>query len=73
MQFTVFTANCTSTSRRSNCSYPKEVIVTDEAGLKAAVAYDHVCAKYQGNYRSVDNFLSSDCLVMDLDKAQLES
>lgn len=65
MQFTVFTANCVG--KRSNCSYPKRVRVTDEASLQAAVAYDHVCAEYQGNYRSVDNFLSSDCLVMDLD------
>ena len=65
MQFTVFTANCVG--RRQNCSYPKRVVVTDEKSLQAAVAFDHVCAEYQGNYRSVDNFLSSDCLVMDLD------
>jgi len=70
MQFTVFTASCTG--KRSNCNYPKEVVVSDETGLKEAVAYDHVCAKYQGNYRSVDNFLSSDCLVMDLDNDHSE-
>ena len=39
MQFTIFTANCTG--KRQNCSYPKRVSVTDEASLKAAVAYDH--------------------------------
>jgi len=70
MQFTIFTANCVG--KKSNCSYPKQVTVTDEAGLKAAVAYDHVCARYQGNYRNVDNFLSSDCLVMDLDNDHSE-
>lgn len=40
MQFTVFTANCVG--KPGNCSYPKRVVVTDEATLKAAVAYDHV-------------------------------
>lgn len=49
MQFTIFTANCVG--KKSNCSYPKQVTVTDEAGLRAAVAYDHVCARYQGNYK----------------------
>ena len=53
MQFTVFTANCVG--RRQNCSYPKRVVVTDEKSLQAAVSFDHVCAEYQGNYRSVDD------------------
>ena len=70
MQFTIFTANCTG--KRQNCSYPKRVSVTDEISLKAAVAYDHVCAGYRENHRSVDNFISSDCLVMDLDNDHTE-
>lgn len=70
MQFTVFTANCVG--KPGNCNYPKRVVVSDEATLKAAVAYDHVCAEYQGNYRNVDNFLTSDCLVMDLDNDHSE-
>ena len=28
---------------------------------------DHVCAKYKNNYRSIDNFLKSNVVVMDLD------
>lgn len=28
---------------------------------------DHVCAEYKNNYRSIDNFLKSNVVVMDLD------
>lgn len=70
MQFTVFTANCVG--KAANCSYPKKVVVTDAGSLKRAVAFDHVCGEYQGNYRSVGNFLCSDVVVMDLDNDHSE-
>ena len=35
--------------------------------LLSAVRNDHVCAQYRKNYRSVENFLTSDVLVMDID------
>lgn len=65
MQFTIFTANCTGNA--GNCSYPNKVPISNPDELKAAVAYDHVCATYKDNYRSKDNFLTSDVLVMDID------
>ena len=61
----LYTANCTGNEK--NCRYPNEVIVNSENSLRAAVAKDHVCAKYKNNYRSNDNFLSADCIVMDCD------
>lgn len=70
MQFTIFTANCVGMS--GNCSYPKKSVVTDGDSLKRAVAFDHVCGAYEGNYRSVGNFLNSDVLVMDLDNDHSE-
>ena len=52
---------------RSNCVYPNPVTVTDADTMRQAAAFDHVCAAYKQNYRSVDNFLKADCLPMDCD------
>lgn len=41
--------------------------VTDADTMRQAAAFDHVCAAYKQNYRSVDNFLKADCLPMDCD------
>lgn len=41
--------------------------VTNASELQEAVKMDHVCAKYKNNYRSIDNFLKSNVVVMDLD------
>lgn len=61
----LYTASCTGNEK--NCRYPNEVAVSSEESLRAAVARDHVCAKYKNSYRSNDNFLSADCIVMDCD------
>ncbi len=65
MQITLFRANVMGDAK--NCTYPTKVVVTDADELKTAVAYDHVCAEYKSNYRNADNFLKSDCVVMDCD------
>ncbi|HAR1077780.1 DNA primase [Enterococcus faecium] len=52
---------------RSNCVYPNPVTVTDADTMRQAATFDHVCAAYKQNYRSVDNFLKADCLPMDCD------
>ena len=61
----LYTASCTGNEK--NCRYPNETAVSSEESLRAAVARDHVCAKYKNSYRSNDNFLSADCIVMDCD------
>lgn len=63
--------------QKTNTSYPFKAIVTTEADLAKAAAYDHVCAHFadgQNNrgksikaYRSKKTFLSSNCLPMDCD------
>ena len=63
--FTLHYANCVGNA--SNCLYPHEVVVTDEATLKQAVSHDYVAASYAGNYRSNANFISSDCVILDVD------
>lgn len=71
MQITLFTARCTG--NRANCSYPVKAIISSAEELRQAVRTDHVCASYKDNYRSIDNFLSSDCLVMDIDNDHSEN
>ena len=65
MQMTIYDA--VTVGSKSNCVYPNPVTVTDADTMKQAAAFDHVCAAYKQNYRSVDNFLKADCLPMDCD------
>ena len=65
MKFNIYTANCTGDT--SNCYYPNLVVIDNPDILKEAVKKDHVCALYKDNKRSNDNFISSDCIVMDID------
>ncbi len=32
-----------------------------------AIGFDHVCGTFKNNYRSVNNFISSNVIVMDCD------
>ena len=65
MQMTVYTANVCGVE--SNVIYPNRRIVKNADELKAAVAFDHVCATYKDNYRSNKKFIESDVCVMDCD------
>ena len=44
MKFTLYTADCTGNAKNTN--YPHQKVITSEADLKKAVAFDHVCALY---------------------------
>ena len=70
MQVTMFTADCTG--QAANCSYPNRRVVTTPEGMREAVRFDHVCAEYKGNYRSIGNFVRSDVVVMDIDNDHTE-
>lgn len=65
MRFTLYGSNCLEVPE--NCTYPHKVEVTGKDSLVEAVKHDYVCAEYQGNYRSNDNFIGSDCLPVDCD------
>ncbi len=71
MKFTVFTASCTG--REANCRYPQKREIQTAQDLKEAAQFDHVCAAYQDSYRSRDNFLWSDVVVMDCDNDHTEN
>ena len=70
MQITMFTADCTG--QAANCSYPNRRVVTTPEEMREAVRFDHVCAEYKGNYRSIGNFARSDVVVMDIDNDHAE-
>nr|DAM34468.1 MAG TPA: dsDNA helicase [Caudoviricetes sp.] len=57
----------------SNCRYPQKREIQNAQDLKEAAAFDHVCAAYKNNYRSRDNFLWSDVVVMDCDNDHTEN
>ena len=65
MQLTLYTAHCKG--RKNNAVYPKKCIIKNSDDLSAAAAFDHVCAEYRNFHRSVDDFISADCTVMDND------
>ncbi|MBQ9664265.1 MAG: primase C-terminal domain-containing protein [Oscillospiraceae bacterium] len=65
MRFTIFSADCVG--NRKNCLYPNRQEITDKEKLRAAVSFDHVCAEYEGDYRSVSNYKESNVAVMDVD------
>lgn len=71
MQLIIYTADCTGNAK--NCKYPHRAVVTNTDELQEAVSRDHVCAEYRGNYRSVDNFISSNVVVMDCDNDHSEN
>ncbi len=71
INFTVYSADCVGNS--GNCLYPNKNIVTDKESFIAATKMDHVTAKYKGNYRSKDNFESSDCIPLDCDNDHSEN
>ena len=64
-RFTLYRSNCLEVPE--NCTYPHKVEVTGKDSLIEAVKHDYVCAEYQSNYRSNDNFIGSDCLPVDCD------
>lgn len=65
MQLTIY--NSTSIGNAKNCIYPNKHVVTNKNELMDVVSFDHVCAHFENNYRSKDNFLECDCDVFDCD------
>lgn len=53
--------------QQNNNHYPNSQVITSAADLKAAVVWDHVAAGYTGGNRVNKNFVTSNCVVMDVD------
>lgn len=56
-----------------NTRYPYEIQINSENDLRIAVSHDHVCAKYRDNYRKKENFIQSDCIMLDIDNADSDN
>lgn len=65
MQLTIYKSNVVGNAK--NCIYSSKHLIQDANQLLDAIKYDHVCASFQNNYRSKDNFLACDCDVFDCD------
>lgn len=65
MRLTIYTANCIG--RRGNSVYPNRNIIESAHDMDRAMKMDHVCATYKDNWRSSDNFIESDTVVLDCD------
>lgn len=65
LNFTLYTADCIGNS--ANCLYPNEMVVIDKESFLAAIAKDHVTARYKNSYRSKDNFEEADNIPLDCD------
>lgn len=57
----------TSSGNPHNNHYPNHHHITDHTGLGQVARLDHVAATYTGDRRSSASFISSDCVVMDID------
>ncbi|MBH5299869.1 DNA primase [Corynebacterium silvaticum] len=57
----------TSSGNPHNNHYPNHHHITDQTGLGQVTQLDHVAATYTGDRRSSASFISSDCVVMDID------
>lgn len=67
----LFTA--TMAGVQNNNHYPHRHEVTDAASLSAVAGFDHVAAAYVNDRRSTSAFMSSDCVVMDIDNDHTET
>lgn len=57
----------TTSGNAHNNHYPNHHQITDPAGLGQVARLDHVAATYVNDRRSSASFISSDCVVMDID------
>lgn len=62
-----------TTGQHTNTRYPHQRTITSIDELKAATVFDHVAAHYQGHMRSATGFITSNCLVMDIDNDHTET
>ncbi len=65
MQFDLYTADTCGDEK--NSLYPHKRTITDAKTLSEAVAFDNACGKFKNNHRSLDDFISCNCIMMDID------
>ena len=71
MKLIIYSADVTGV--QDNCTYPHRHEISDASALKKAVRRDHVCAEYKNCYRGKENYITSNCVVMDVDNDHTEN
>lgn len=56
-----------SRGNERNANYPRTFTVSDLDSLRQAVQCDHIAASMRNDRRSNENFISADCIMLDLD------
>ena len=51
----------------SNTKYNRKITITNLETLRKALSVDYVPVSYKDNTRSIKNFISSNCIIVDLD------
>ena len=69
--FYIYSSN--QRENEANVIYGREFAIDNEELFSQAVSYDYVCAKFNDNRRSNTNFISSDCIAMDIDNDHSDS
>jgi hypothetical protein len=64
-EITLYKAECAGNVH--NTLYPRIVEVKNLDDFCKVMKYDHVCAEYKGFHRSVADFISADCIMLDCD------
>lgn len=67
----IWAARCRGS--KTNCLYPDAHTVTEAATLKRLVANDHTFICFKNSYRSEDNFIYADALVVDCDNSHSDN
>lgn len=62
----------TKTEEEKNTYYPRTVPISSLDDLKHAVRYDHMASKMRNDRRGNNNFLETDCIMLDLDNTHSE-
>ena len=55
-----------------NTSYPHKIEIKSLDDLRKAASFDYVGVEYKDDHRCEENFLVSDCLMLDLDNDHSE-
>ena len=70
-EFSLYQANCCQNEK--NPYYPNKVEVRTLEQLFRVSEKDHTAGRFQNNHRSVDDFISSNCIMGDLDNGETDN
>ena len=64
-EFTLYRSS--TKQNKTNSTYKTKCVISSLSDLKDAVLFDHVSCAYKNDHRAKADFISADCVMMDLD------